>query len=313
MNSSSLSNKTSSKSTRNSTILRRRTILGWSFLTPYIVVIVAFLFTPLAYATWMALHTHKLVGGTRFSPFANFITAFTDPIFLEGLARVGVFALIQVPIMIGIALVGALLLDLTNNKLAKTFRLLAFLPYAVPTVFGGAIWGFLFSTVHGPLARLLILMGFKSVNLFSTSLFMYLVGNVVTWGCTGFNMIIIYTALQGLPKDTYESAVLDGANQTQIARLIKIPEITGALFLTTVFGVIAATQLYSEPSILSGFTTQISNGYTPNMYAFSVAFGNFQFNYSSALSISLALIVFILAMGFLYLYRRNPRRREMLG
>ena len=297
----------------NLSIARKQSILGWAFLTPYIVVIIAFLFTPLAYATWMATHTHKLVGGTRFSPFANFKTAFTDPVFLSSLGRVGVFALIQVPIMLALALTGALLLDFVNNKLAKTFRILAFLPYAVPAVFGGAIWGFLFSTVHGPLARFLILIGFKSVNLFSSSLFMYLVGNVVTWGCTGFNMIIIYTALQGLPKDAYESGLLDGANHFQIARYIKIPEITGALFLTTVFGVIGATQLYSEPSILSGFTTGISNGYTPNMYAFSVAFGNAQFNYSSALSISLALIVFIVSFGFLYLYRRNPRRKEMLN
>jgi len=284
---------------------RKRSILGWIFLTPYLLIIGAFLFTPLAYATFMSLHTHKLIGGTQFAPVENFKNVFTDPIFLSGLRRVSLFALIQVPVMLAIALFGALILDLFQTRLAKIFRIVAFLPYAVPAVFGGAIWGFLFSTTHGPLPRFLEILGFHSVNLFSSSLFIYLVGNVVTWGCTGFSMIIIYTALQGLPKDSYESALLDGASQFQVARFIKIPEITGALMLTIIFAVIAAMQLYSEPSELSHFTNGINNGYTPNMYAFSVAFQNAQFNYSSALSISLAFLVFIFAFGVLYLNRRR--------
>lgn len=284
---------------------RKRSAIGWLFLSPYIIVVGAFLFTPLAYAGWMSIHTHKLVGGTRLAPLANFKYAFTDATFISGLERVLLFAAIQVPIMLFIALFGALVLDLFNTRLAKVFRIVAFLPYAVPAVFGGVIWGFLFSTVHGPLPRFLEHLGFHNVNLFATSSFIYLVGNVVTWGCTGFNMIIIYSALQGLPKDSYESAVLDGANQRQIARYIKIPEITGALGLTSIFAVITATQLYSEPSILSRFTNGINDGYTPNMYAFRVAFGNAQFNYSAALSITLAVIVFIFSFGFIYIARRR--------
>jgi len=268
-------------------------------------VISAFLFTPLAYAAYLSVHTHKLIGGTRFAPFANFRDVFTDPMFLSGLGRVALFGAIQVPIMLGIALFGALILDLLNSRLAKIFRIIAFLPYAVPTVFGGLIWGFLFSTVNGPLPRLLLHLGFHSVNLFSPTLVIYLMGNIVTWGITGFNMIIIYTALQGLPKDTNESAVIDGANQIQIARFIKIPEITGALALTTIFSVIGAMQLYTEPSILSRYTYAINNAYTPNMYAFSLAFNNAQFDYSSAISISLAAIVFIVSFGFFYLNRRR--------
>lgn len=277
---------------------RRQSVIGWLFLSPYIIVVGAFLFTPLAYAGWMAINTHKLVGGTHLAPLANFKDAFTDSTFLLGLERVLIFGMIQVPIMLFIALSGALVLDHFQTRLAKVFRIVAFLPYAVPSVFGGVIWGFLFSSVHGPLPRVLEHFGFHNVNLFATSSFVYLVGNVVTWGCTGFNMIIIYSALQGLPKDSYESALLDGANQFQIARHVKIPAITGALTLTSIFAIITATQLYSEPSILSRFTNGINDGYTPNMYAFSVAFGNGQFNYSAAISITLAVIVFILSFGF---------------
>jgi multiple sugar transport system permease protein len=289
---------------------RKRSAIGWLFLSPYILIVAAFLFTPLAYAGWMAIHTHKLVGGTQLRPLANFQHAFGDQVFVSGLIRVLLFSAVQVPIMLAIALFGALVLDLFNTKLSKVFRIVAFLPYAVPAVFGGVIWGFLFSTVHGPLPRLLVHFGFHNVNLFATSSFIYLVGNVVTWGCTGFNMIIIYSALQALPKDSYESAVLDGANQRQIARFIKIPEITGALGLTTIFAVIASTQLYSEPSILSRFTNGINNGYTPNMYAFSVAFGNAQFNYSAALSITLAIIVFIFSFGFIGIASRRRRNNK---
>ncbi len=288
---------------------RKRTIIGWAFLSPYILVFSAFLFTPLAYAGYLSLHTHKLVGGTRFAPLENYRNVFTDPTFLSGLARVALFALIQVPLMMGLALFGALVSDAWNSRLSKIFRIVAFLPYAVPTVFGGLIWGFLFSTTHGPLPRLLLHLGFHSVNLFTPTSIIYLVGNVVTWGTTGFNMIIIYSALQGLPRDTAESAVIDGANQVQIARYIKIPEVTGAVVLTTIFSVIAATQLYTEPSILGRYTYGINEGYTPNMYAFYLAFSNAQFDYSSAISISLALIVFAVSFGFIFIYRRKLTKK----
>ena len=60
---------------------RKRSAIGWLFLSPYIIVVGAFLFTPLAYAGWMSIHTHKLVGGTRLAPLANFKYAFTDAAF----------------------------------------------------------------------------------------------------------------------------------------------------------------------------------------------------------------------------------------
>jgi multiple sugar transport system permease protein len=283
----------------------KRAITGWLFIAPYILVVVGFLFSPLVYAGYLSVHTFKLVGGFRFAPLENFKHAFSDPLFLEGLKRVVIFGLIQVPIMLGIALFAALALDLVNTRLARIFRVVAFMPYAVPSVIGGVLWGVLFSATHGPIPRLLNSLGFHSANLFATTFFIYLVGNVVTWGWTGYNMIIIYSALQGLPKDSFESAVIDGANQFQIARYVKIPAIRGALLLTTIFSVIGAMQLYTEPSILSRFTTGISNGYTPNLYAYSVAFNNAQFNYSSAISITVAVIVFAVSFGFISLNRKR--------
>ncbi len=283
----------------------KRAITGWLFIAPYILVVVGFLFSPLVYAGYLSVHTFKLVGGLRFAPLENFKHAFSDPLFLEGLKRVVIFGLIQVPIMLGIALFAALALDLVNTRLARIFRVVAFMPYAVPSVIGGVLWGVLFSATHGPIPRFLNTLGFHSANLFATSFFIYLVGNVVTWGWTGYNMIIIYSALQGLPKDSFESAVIDGANQIQIARYVKIPAIRGALLLTTIFSVIGAMQLYTEPSILSRFTTGISNGYTPNLYAYSVAFNNAQFNYSSAISITVAVIVFAVSFGFISLNRKR--------
>jgi multiple sugar transport system permease protein len=283
----------------------KQAVVGWTFIIPFLIVVLCMLFIPLAYAYYLSSHQNTLVGGNKFVWFSNYKTVFTDPLFLEGLKRVALFGLIQIPLMLGIALLAALVLDTVNSKMAKVFRLVAFLPYAVPAVVGALMWGFLDSNTFGPFGKILLHLGFKSVDLFAPSAFIYTIGNIVTWAWTGYNMIVIYSALRGLPRDAYESALIDGASQVQIARYIKIPAIKNALILTFIFCVIGTMQIYTEPSILSRYTQAVSLGYTPNIYAYNLAFSQSQFNYSAAVSFALALVVFIASYGFFAFNRRR--------
>lgn len=285
----------------------RQSLTGWLFMIPFLIVVFAFLIAPLGYALYLSTQADTLVGGQEFVGFENYIFSLTDPIFLEGVKRVFVFGLIQIPIMLFLSTVGALVIDVINTRLSRTFRLIAFMPYAVPGVVAALMWGFLYSESFGPFVGIAESLGAKDFNFFSLKVFIYSISNIVTWAWTGYNMIIIYSALQGLSREVYEAAIVDGATQVQIAIRVKLPAIKNAILLTTIFAIIGTMQIFTEPRILARYTNAVSNGYTPNIYSFNLAFAQSQFNYAAAVSFTLALVVFVVTSIVLAATRRKGR------
>jgi multiple sugar transport system permease protein len=301
---------TASRGTAQATSPRRRTrrggvgrqnAAGLLFVTPFVLLLIAFLLLPLAYALKLSLYRSTLVGGDVLAGFENYRTAFHDPEFTAGVKRVIVFGLIQTPVMIGIALVAALILDAVTSRFSRGIRLAMFVPYAVPAVIGTLMWGFLYSPNTGLV---------RGVDFLGPHLVLTALGNVVTWQWVGYNMIVLYAALQGVPRDVYESAAIDGAGPVQIALRIKTPMISAAIVLVTVFTVIGTLQFFVEPLILQPLNRgTITNSYTPNIYAFYQAFSYQQYNYSAALSFLLGAVVFIGSYLFLFATRRRSSLR----
>lgn len=291
---------------RNVTRSARESRTGWILVAPFFVVVALFLALPLGYALWLSMYKESLAFGSTFSGLSNYTKTFTDPVFLDGVRRVVLFGIIQIPVMLGIALAGALALDALSTRFAKAYRLIAFMPYAVPTVLGALMWGFLYSDTFGPFAKIPTAFGGHSIRFFSGQMLLISLGNVVTWAWTGYNMIVLYSALQGVPREMYEAAVVDGATPVQIALRIKVPAIKAAISLAGIFTVIGTMQFFTEPAILARFAPDVSAGYTPNLYAYSLAFRFSQFHYSAAISFTLAVVVFVLSYAFVF----NSRRRE---
>ena len=286
----------------------RQTLTGWLFMAPFLLMALGLLVAPLIYAFYLSTQTDTLVGGVEFVGFENYVTSLTDPVFLEGVKRVFVFGLIQIPFMLSLSTIGALIIDVFQTRLARTFRLIAFMPYAVPGVVAALMWGFLYSKSFGPFVGIFEGLGFENFNFFTPSVFIYSMANIITWAWTGYNMIIIYSALQGLPREMYEAAVVDGASQIQIAFRVKLPSIKNAILLTTIFTIIGTMQIFTEPRVLSRYTNAVSNGYTPNIYSFNLAFAQSQFNYSAAVSFTLAIVVFIITAIVLTFTRRRAKQ-----
>lgn len=277
----------------------RQRLVGLLFITPFILVMLAFLVVPLAYSLWLSLHRTTILRGEEFSGLANYVKAFTDPEFLNGVRRVALFGLVQIPIMLGLALVAALILDAVIGRLARTFRLILFLPYAVPAVIGTLMWGILYSPSFGVV---------QGVDVFTDDWIMLALGNIVTWQWTGYNMIVLYAALQGVPRDVYEAAAVDGAGQWRVAWRIKVPMIGSALVLTTMFAIIGTLQFFTEVQTLRPIASKaISAGFTPNLYAFNMAFQYSEFEYSAAISFALGTVVFLGSYAFLFATRRRRK------
>jgi multiple sugar transport system permease protein len=288
---------------------RRRALAPYAFIAPFFAVFVVFFVLPLLFAFNISLYSSRLVGGTVFSGADNYIRAFQDPAFWGGLRRVALFFTIQVPVMLTLATILALLLDSGVLYLKKLLRLGFFLPYAIPSIVAALMWGYLYGPTFGPLAQLGRLMAIDTPNLLSQSWMLPALANIVTWQWTGYNMLILFAALQAVPADLRGAALVDGANERQYAWHVKLPLIRPALVLTIVFSIIGSLQLFNEPAILQQIAPQtIHNAYTPNLYAYNLAFVDQDFNYSAAVSFVLGVVVFVLSYGFMI--RSNRRERK---
>nr|WP_274637033.1 sugar ABC transporter permease [Microbacterium bovistercoris] len=292
--------------TRRRASAGRQNLAGWLFVGPFGIVFLALLVLPIGFALYLSLFQKSLIGGTRFVFLGNYLKAFSDPSFLSGVWFVVRFSLVLIPLQMAVSLAIALMLDIAVSRFARFSRLMIFMPYAIPTVIGALMWGFLYSKNFGPLAELFETFGATAPDFLSRSLIFYGLLNVVTWQWAGYYMIILYAALQGIDPTLYEAARIDGASQWQIVLRIKIPLLTPALLLILVFALIGTLQFFNEPKILQQLAAgAIPDDFTPNMYAYQQAFSLANYNYGSAISFALGAVVFICVYIFLFATRKR--------
>jgi multiple sugar transport system permease protein len=221
----------------------------------------------------------------------NFVRVFADDVFWSGMLRVAGYALVIVPLTQVAGLVLALLVDAARRRTAARFRIVLLLPYMVPGVVATMVWLFQYSPVVGPLTKFFALFGLD-VNFYSGDMVWVSIGNLALWGSLGFNMLVLYGALQSVPHEIFEAARIDGASELRIAWSIKIPFVRGSLALTSLLAIIGTLQLFGEPLLFRSVTPEsITKDFTPAMMIYNQAFQVGDLNYATALSIVLALVV----------------------
>ncbi|MFJ9941968.1 carbohydrate ABC transporter permease [Streptomyces erythrochromogenes] len=276
--------------------VRRNALVGWGFAGPFAAVFALVFLAPIGYAFYLSLMRDRLIGGTSFVGAANYLQALNDPRFWEGSARVGVFLLVQVPIMLGIALFVALAIDSGRLYGKDIFRVAVFLPYAVPAVVASLMWGFLYGTRFGLVGNLNDAFGLTLPDPLSPSLVLTSIGNIVTWEFVGYNTLIFYAALRVIPRSLYEAAAIDGAGEWRIVTAIKLPAIRGAVVIATIFSIIGSFQLFNEPNIMQNLAPNaITTDYTPNLYTYSLAFSGQQHNYAATVAIVMGVFTAVIA------------------
>ncbi len=296
--------------TRPTVTLRRRLRevgLPYLFLSPFLILFAIFFILPLLYALGLSLFADRMIGGTVFVGAQNYLQVFQDGNFWEGVRRTVVFGVVQVPVMLGLALIFALVLDSGGVRLRTLFRLGYYLPAAIPSVVAALMWGYLYGPSFGPFAQVAAAIHVPEPGFLSATGMLPSIGNIVTWLGTGSNMIIMYAALQSVPPDVYDAATVDGSTGWRTAWYIKIPLIRPALILTGIFSIIGTLQLFAEPQIMSSLAPNIiGDHYTPNLYAYTLAFTNQQYNYAAAISFTLGVIIFVCSCLFMVVV--NQRR-----
>ncbi|MEF9902221.1 carbohydrate ABC transporter permease [Streptomyces sp. P9-A2] len=296
--------------------LRRTRSAPFLFLIPATVLFLLFFALPIGYAIWLSFRKVRVSGlglgaGARKEVWAgleNYTAALSDSELLDGALRVLGYGCIVVPVMLGLALVFALTLDSERVRLAPFTRLAIFLPYAIPGVIAALLWGFLYLPDVSPFYFVLDRFGLPQPDLLDGGPLFLALSNIAVWGGTGFNMIVIYTALRAIPVEVYEAAKLDGATPLQIALKIKIPMVAPSLVLTFFFSIIATLQVFNEPTTLKPLTNSVSTTWSPLMKVYQDAFVNGDIHSAAAQAALIALATLVLSFGFLRAANRRNKQ-----
>jgi multiple sugar transport system permease protein len=265
-------------------------------VAPFLIVFCFVFVAPLVFAAYLSFFRRRLIGGNTFVGFDNYVRLASDPSFWSALSRVSLFLVVQVPIMLLLALAAALAIDSARLHAAGLFRVVIFLPYAVPAVVAVLMWGFIYGDKFGLTANLNDLFGAQVVRPFAPGWILTSIGNIVTWEFVGFNMLIIYATLRTIPGDLFEAAAVDGAGTFRVIRSIKLPALRGAFVIATIFSIIGSFQLFNEPNILKPLAPNlITSDYTPNMYAYNLSFAGQQRNYAATVAIVMGIVTAAIA------------------
>ncbi|ROP49107.1 MULTISPECIES: carbohydrate ABC transporter permease [unclassified Rathayibacter] len=289
---------------------RLRSVKGFLFTLPFVIGFVGVFVIPFLYALVQSVLIERKSGSgfggavTEFAGLDNFVRGLGDEVFWAGVLRVTVFAAVQIPIMLVLSLVMALLLDAMTGRSARFFRLGLLIPHMIPGIVAALIWLYLYSPRLGPLTAFGESLGL-SWNFFGSELLLLSIGNLLTWGAIGFNMLILYSSLRAVPRDLFEAARIDGASEARIAWSIKIPYVRGTLVLTGMLSIIGMLQIFNEPLVFRTSSPEtITANFTPIMRIFNEAFVSGNYNYAAALSVILALLVGLVSAIFYKLTNR---------
>jgi len=298
---------------------RRRSIPGTGgrsaavFLIPFFALFALTMIAPVVYAVGMSLFAEKRSGlgfggaTVEFVGAGNYFDVLSNRAFLEGFARLAMYCLLYVPTLLVVALALALLLDAAVTYARRAFQLLLFLPHAVPGVIAALIWAYLYTPGVSPIVRALASGGIE-IDFLSVHMVLPSMVNIAVWEWAGYNVIILFTALQTVPREILEAARVDGAGEIRTALSIKTPLVWPALGVALLFTVIGSLQLFTEPKILSSVTTAVTSTWVPNMWAYDAAFNRNNLPQAAAASIILAVLAGALSWAVTRFTSKEPTR-----
>ena len=233
----------------------------------------------------------------------NYVALFTNEKFLVSLTNTIKFSAMYVP---GVVIVSMFVAILLNRKIkgVTIFRTIYFLPCVTSAVATALIWNMIYGKDTGILNFLIQRLGGQPICWLCTDRAMISVVIVNIWGAIGEGMIIFLAGLTAIPREYYEAAKVDGANELQQFFRITIPLVTPSIFFQTLISTINAFQAYDYIYML---TRRSQGDSSVPVVVFSIyrnAWNFFNYGGASAQAIELAIIVVVLMAVYFWFERR---------
>nr|WP_258314523.1 sugar ABC transporter permease [Streptomyces sp. Act143] len=272
-------------------------------IVPFFVLFAVVMVAPIGYALWMSLFREQSsglgFGGAErvFAGFGNYADALADDGFRSSFAHIALYCALYIPVMIGGSLGLALLVDSALARAKRFFQLALFLPHAIPGLIASIIWIYLYTPGLSPVLDWIGALG-GSWDFYRDDHVLTSMVNLCAWQWTGYNMVIFYAALQAVPREVIEAAVVDGAGALRTALRIKVPMIASAVVMTVLFTCVGAIQIFTEPKLLNQRgAPSIDTEWSPTLFIWKAGF--VQHDYGLAAAASLMLAALGIALSYL--------------
>ena len=269
---------------------------GWLFAAPAVALFGFFFAYPLAASLLQSFQVTE-GGVTDFGGLANYAKLADDDLVWLSLMNSGILLVVQVPVMIGLALLLANVLNQSWLRFRTTFRMIHFLPAVTTLVAYSLVFRVMLQSDGGVINQLLGVVGIAPIDWLNNPIWarVALIASI-TWRWTGYNMVLLLAGLQGIPKEQYESAEMDGATGWRTFRHVVVPQLRPVLIFTSITSTIGALQLFDENFILTGGGPSNAT-LTPVLYLYRVGFRQFDFGYASAIAWLLVLVIGIFSIA----------------
>ncbi|CAN7593528.1 MULTISPECIES: carbohydrate ABC transporter permease [unclassified Paenibacillus] len=278
---------------------RSEALRGWLFIFPSLLGFGLFTFIPIifslviSFANWNFLEGFS---GIEFVGFSNYTKMWSDHWFIDSLKNNLVFTCVTVPATIVLSLLSALALN-KGAYLKSTFRMLIFMPHISSLVAISVVWGVLYNPSQGPINAFLRSLGISDPPgwLSSSTWALPAIMIMTIWSNIGYNMIIYLAGLQGIPKDLYEAAKIDGAGSRGCFFHITLPMLSSTTFFVLITSMIHSFQVFIAVFSMTyggpGTATSVIT-----FYIYQSAFKFFDMGYASAMAWILFIMIFIITI-----------------
>ena len=271
------------------------------YISPFFVVFAIVGLFPLVYTAFVSMHEWHLIGGQgEFVGFQNYVDVLGQPRFMTALRNTfSIFLLSSVPQVI-VAITLAAVLD--ANLRSKTFwRMGVLLPYVVAPVAVALIFSKLFGDQAGMFNALLANIGVGPVRWHADALSSHVaIATMVNFRWTGYNTLIFLAAMQAVPRDLYEAAVIDGANRFRQFFSVTVPMLRPTIIFVVITSTIGGLQIFDEPRMFD----QLGQGgadrqwMTVTMFLYELGWGS-QKSFGRASAVAWILFMIIVLIGLI--------------
>lgn len=234
-------------------------------------------------------------GPAVFIGWDNYIRLFKDPLFYVALKNTFFYTILGVPLVVGFSVIIAWLL---NQKIkGQTFyRTAIFLPAITMPAAIGLLWRWLMNYQYGLVNYVIVKLGGQPVAWLSDpNTVKWAILLVLVWSMVSYQVIIMLAGLQGISKDYYEAAEIDGANKVQIFFRITLPLLSPTIFFVTIMAMIGILQIFDFIFLMIQRST-VAYQYAMSLvsYFYEIAFTQNIRGYASAISVVLFLIILVI-------------------
>lgn len=284
------------RSRAGSAIRRAEALAGIVLASPALLVFTVFMFVPLALTFWYSLHRYSGFGRMSFLGLDNYRDILADDTFWTALLNTALYTLIAVPLGIALGLGAALLLNQVMPGRAL-FRALVYVPVVVSGVASGVIFLRLFDPLRGILNQIGASLGLPTVDWQGTGLAALIsVIVVTTWQGIGFGMVVYLAGLQGIPRETYEAAAVDGATGWRSFTKITWPLLAPTTFFMIVYSIILSFQVFDVVYMLTRGGPGTDTTFLVQ-YAYEQGFARRRQGYAAAIGVIIYAIVLLLTVA----------------